>query len=482
MAALIEAADLHYRYPNASEWALRGVRLSIQEGEMIALAGPSACGKSTLAFAIAGCLHDRPGGTWRGTVRAKGVDITTRSLYENAELVGLVQQNPEDQFCTLTVEDEIAFGLENLCYPLEKIAARIDWALDVVNARHLRHRQLSTLSGGEQQRIAIAAILAARPRVLILDEPTSNLDPIATHAVLQVLERLRRQEGLTLIVVEHKLQVLMAFKPRIVTMEEGRVTQQNAPLPVREIPTQRMAAAPGDVVARVEGVTHRYGADTALWDVSLSLHKGQLVALMGDNGSGKSTLLQCLMGLIRPSSGEITVLGSVRPVVSTLARRAGIVFQNPDHQLLGDTVWEDATMLARNTGQEARAGPRAEALLRQGGLWERRLDSPWTLSYGQKRRLNLAAATAHDPDLLLADEILIGQDAANAHRLMQQLRAAADRGAAVMVALHNLADAERYADRALFLESGRVAFDGSLDALRAYLSMAGLNAYLETAG
>ena len=481
MAALIEITDLHYRYPGASDWALNGVNLCVQPSEMIALAGPSACGKSTLALAIAGCLHGRPGGQWRGTVRVDGVDVTGRSLYENAELVGLVQQNPEDQFCTLTVEDEIAFGLENRCYPPAQIAAQIAWALNVVAAGHLRNRQMSTLSGGEQQRVAIASILAARPRILILDEPTSNLDPPAARSVLQVLERLRRQEELTLILVEHKLGVLAPFAPRIVTMEDGRVTHHNAALPAREPLAQRAPAAPGEMVARLTSVTHDYGAHVALRDISLDLHRGQLVALMGDNGSGKSTLLRCLMGLIRPTAGNVAVLGSVAPAVSELAHRAGIVFQNPDHQLLGETVWKDTTMLGRNTRQEAEVTPRAEELLRQGGLWERRDDSPWRLSYGQKRRLNLTAATAHGPDLLLADEILIGQDPAHAHRLMRQLRAAADDGAAVLVALHNTDLAQRYADRAVFLERGQVAFDGLLDDLVTYLSRRGYQAYLETA-
>lgn len=479
MPALLQVTDLHYSYPRASDWALRGVNLRIGPGEMVALAGPSACGKSTLALAMAGFLHERPGGQWRGTVHAEGTDLASRSLYENAELVGLVQQNPEDQFCTLTVEDEIAFGLENRCYPPEQIASQIDWTLDIVAARHLQRRQLSTLSGGEQQRVAIASVLAARPRILILDEPTSNLDPTATQSVLQVLERLRRQEELTLVIVEHKLEVLAPFAPRIVLMEDGRIVQGGAPPPASERPAPRNPSAPGETVAKLVRVSHDYGSRPALDDISLELQRGHIVALMGDNGSGKSTLLRCLMGLIRPTSGAVTVLGNTVPTVSSLARRAGIVFQNPDHQLLGETVWDDAIMLARNTGQEEPVRPRAQELLRQGGLWERREDSPWRLSYGQKRRLNVTAALAHGPDLLLADEILIGQDLANAHRLMRRLRESADSGAAVLLALHSVALAQRYADRALFLDSGRLAFDGTLEALGAYLAEHDHTAYLE---
>ncbi|MGC9358800.1 MAG: ABC transporter ATP-binding protein [Anaerolineae bacterium] len=481
MAALIEATGLSYRYPGAADWALEGVDLSISAGEMLALTGPSACGKSTLALAIAGCLHERPGGAWCGTVHADGVDITTRSLYENAELVGLVQQSPEDQFCTLTVEDEIAFGLENRCYSRDEMSRRIAWALDVVEAPHLRNRQLATLSGGEKQRIAIASILAAKPRILILDEPTSNLDPTATQAILEVLERLRNDQGLTLIVIEHKLRALARFAPRIVRMAQGHIVDADARANANVNHATRIPATPGDVVARLENVSHWFSTRRALADLSLSIHRGQVVALMGDNGSGKSTLLRCLMGLIRPTEGRVIVLGHDQPVVSVLAKRAGIVFQNPDHQLLGDSVWDDAMMLARNTGQAELVRPRAERQLRQGGLWHRRADSPWTLSYGQKRRLNLVTATSHDPDLVLADEILIGQDPTNARGLMQHLRMLADQGSAVVVSLHNLAVAEQYADRVLFLEGGRLALDGSLDALRAFLLSTGHEAYLESA-
>jgi energy-coupling factor transporter ATP-binding protein EcfA2 len=175
------------------------------------------------------------------------------------------------------------------------------------------------------------------------------------------------------------------------------------------------------------------------------------------------------------------VLGRDQPMVSALAERVGIVFQNPDHQLLGDSVWDDTMMLARNTGQADRVGPQAERLLRRGGLWPRRADSPWTLSYGQKRRLNLAASTSHDPDLLLADEILIGQDPANAQRLMRHLRTLADQGSAVIVSLHNLAIAEQYADRAVLLEGGQLALDASIDALRPFLLSTGREGYLESA-
>ena len=481
MPALIEAKHLCYRYPSASDWALEGVGLAISPGEMVAVTGPSACGKSTLAMAIAGCLHEKPGGVWRGSVRADGIDITSRSLYENAELVGLVQQNPEDQFCTLTVEDEVAFGLENRRCPRDEMVRRIDWALDVVGAQHLLTRQLATLSGGEKQRIAIASILAARPRVLILDEPTSNLDPRATQAILVILERLRNDHGLTLIVIEHKLRALARFAPRIVRMAQGRISDQHAQTDMKTDKYIRAPAPPGDVVSRLENVSHWFGTRRALEDLSVSIHRGQVVAVMGDNGSGKSTLLRCLMGLIRPIEGRVIVLDRDQPVVSALAERAGIVFQNPDHQLLGDSVWDDAMMLARNTGQAEFVAPKAERQLRKSGLWHRRADSPWTLSYGQKRRLNLAAATSHDPDLVLADEILIGQDPANAQGLMEHLRALADRGSAVVVSLHNLATAEQYADRVLFLERGQLTLDASIDGLRPFLLSTRREAYLESA-
>lgn len=461
IAAILAVDHLSYTYRGASRPALADVSLAIEEGELVVLCGPSGCGKSTLALALGGYLHQQPGGTLEGSMSVAGRDISAQTLYEVADTVGLVQQNPENQFCTLTVADEVAFGLENRRLDPSQIEDRLTWALCVAGADGLRDRSLATLSGGEKQKVAIASMIAAQPRVLIFDEPTSNLDPTATRAIFQVLAEIRCNTAITVIVVEHKLGYLRQFQPRVVRMEDGRITESHGTILDEPICARPVPHAEGSALIEIQGLAHNYGSGPVLNGLNLTLHAGQLVALMGDNGSGKTTLLHCMMGLIRPSSGDVRLLGTslLARRVSESARKVGFVFQNPDHQLLGTTVWRDATLTGANLSLYDEVVPRAEALLRQTDLLARREDNPFRLSYGERRRLNVVASTSHSPLIVLADEILIGQDPNNAARLMNLLRATADSGGCVVLALHDPPTALRYADRVLFLERGDLAFD-----------------------
>lgn len=460
---MIAIQGLTFRYPGAERPALDGIDLVIHEGEFLVVAGPSGCGKSTLALAIGGYLHQRYESQVEGTLRIAGRSATEHTVYEWADVVGLVQQNPEDQFCTLTVEDEVAFGLENRCLPVDEIHRRLYWSLDVVGAEALRGRALATLSGGEKQKVAIAAMLAAHPRVLIFDEPTSNLDPTATAAVFGVLDRVRREVGITLIVIEHKLEQMRPFSPRLVRMAKGRIVEHDGRILALPPPVERIPAASKECLVNMRNLSLDYGSTRALRDISLDLHAGQVVALMGDNGSGKTTFLCCLMGLLPPSAGSVAYpgLGMETRAVSALARHLGFIFQNPDHQLFANTVWDEATMLGRNLDLGEAVGERAIALLCNMGLAAQRSHHPFALSYGEKRRLNVVSAVAHAPRLLLADEVLIGQDGANASALMARLRQLADTGAGVVLSLHDPRAALEIADRVLFFRGGEVVIDAA---------------------
>ncbi len=476
---IIALDDLTFAYYGASAPALRGVTLQVDEGEFVAVAGPSGCGKSTLALGVGGYLHHGQRGTVTGSARVAGVEVGAEPLYHVADQVGLVQQNAEDQFCTLRVEDEVAFGLENRCLPAPEIAERLTAALELCGAAGLRGRALATLSGGEQQRVAIAAMLASRPHVLVFDEPTSNLDPTATSGIFAVLDRLRRETGLTILVAEHKLAYLRPFAPRLVRMAEGTIVDERASIPeARALPTPGPSAG-REVLIEARGLTYQYGERVILSDLDVELRAGQLVALMGDNGSGKTTLLRCLMGLLRPQEGHLRVAGQTvgTVAVSAMARHVGCLFQNPDHQLLAATVRDEALLLARNLGLQAAVTAWAEADLCEAGLWESRAEHPFRLSYGQKRRLNLVAATAHRPSVILADEPLIGQDADHAAALLGRLRRAAQDGACVLASLHDPAAVWEYADRVLFLEGGRLLVDAAPAEAFAELARLGRTAY-----
>ena len=380
---MIQVRDLSWRFEGAGRPALRSVSLRVQQGELVVITGPSGGGKSTLALALAGYLFRRCAGEATGQVLVGGLDARREPIYRTAQVVGLVQQNPEAQFCTLTVEDEVAFGLENRSLPRPEIRARLEWSLEAVGAAHLRRRALGARCGGEALRVAIAAVMAARPQLLILDEPASILDPGAAAEIFALLADLRVRAGLTVLIIEHKLAQLLPFGPRLLALEEGQVVA-DAPadellpswgarwgLPGRANASGEQSSfsmnagvrnhaeagpgpAPADAVVRAEGLTVRLNGRAALKGVSFTLQEGQLTALMGPNGAGKSTLLRCLLGLQRPAGGRLRVLGrdlgQKRTRVSELARAAGLVFQNPDHQLFADSVWEEAIFAARNLG------------------------------------------------------------------------------------------------------------------------------------
>jgi energy-coupling factor transporter ATP-binding protein EcfA2 len=485
---MIAVDELSYRFQGSEQYALRDLSLGIEPGEFLVVTGPSGCGKSTLALAIGGYLFRQFEGQAQGTVTVDGMDVRGSPVYDVAEIVGLVQQNPEAQFCTLTVGDEVAFSLENRCLPRTEIRERMAWALGIVGAEHLQGRALSTLSGGEKQKVAIAAMMAAKPEVLIFDEPTSNLDPTATAEIFGVIEQIRQQAAIAVIVIEHKVNYLRRFDPRLVQMEGGRIARDG---PMQASGAGRQAASTVSStryvtnsavpLVRVENLHAGYDGEPVLRDLSLEVRPGEFVVVMGDNGSGKSTFLHCLLGLRQPSKGLVEVLGqdTQHAPVSQIARQVGFVFQNPDHQLFADSVWEEASFAARNFGAldgetEARTGE----LLARCGLGDRLDDHPYRLSYGQKRRLNLVSVLSYAPRLILLDEVLIGQDPHNAAFLLDLLREHVAGGGAVIMVSHAPEITNRYASRLLFFEDGGVLVDAPIDRAVSQLEALGKVAYV----
>ncbi|HSQ27094.1 MAG TPA: ABC transporter ATP-binding protein, partial [Anaerolineales bacterium] len=378
----------------------------------------------------------------------------------------LVQQNPEAQFCTLMVEDELVFGLENRRLERSEIQERLEWSLGITNCSHLRERALATLSGGEKQKIAIAAMLAARPRVLIFDEPTSNLDPSATAEIFKVIQEIREKTSITVVVIEHKVNYLRIFEPRLIEMENGRIVNdqplrdwQQPNYVNRETKYRRIIDKP---IVSVKSIQAGYGNHPILENITLDIYAGEFVAVMGDNGSGKSTLMKTIANLIQPDEGSVSIADqNTRNIpVSELARSLGYIFQNPAHQLFANSVWNETVFAPMNFGiLDERMIGKARLLLQEAGLQVREKDHPFRLSYGQMRRLNLVSVLVFSPAIYLIDELLIGQDVENGTYLLEQLNGMVAGGAAVVMVNHNPEAVRAFATRILFMEMGQILFD-----------------------
>lgn len=515
MTPVVDIQQLTFTYEHESRSALHQVNLQVQPGEFITITGPSGCGKSTLAMCLAGFIPHAFPGVMEGVVLVQGKD--TRDYPEGglSGIVGLVQQDPEGQLCTLTVGDEIAFGPENLCVPPVEIRERVQVALESVGGLHLMDRQVHTLSGGEKQRVAIASVLAMKPALLVLDEPTANLDPQCSREVLQVLENLRRQRGMSVIIIEHRLEQVISLTDRLLVMEEGSIKKEWSShdldsLSANHSPWQKytqkkanedggtiLIKAPGSVTSvgkekvndpkpllKVEGLMAGYGNRQVIQQVSFQVNPGETVAVMGANGSGKTTLVLTLLGILKTQEGTIWLNQEAVDKMKTAkrARHMGLVFQNPHHQLVENQVWKEAILPASLLLDQEEGEPglhrRVEELLEDFHLFEYRDKNPFSLSLGEKKRLTVVSVLAYGPELLILDEPLVGQDYQRMNRLMASIRRHQEQGGATLMVCHEPSVVEAYCQRVLFLEEGRVLVDAAKEEAFDTLHQKGYDDYL----
>ena len=520
---MIEFTNWSYWYPEAAEPALRDVTLHVPAGAFALVAGPSGSGKSTLLRALNGLVPHFSGGRVRGRLRVDGHDPTAEGTPAMAPRVGFVFQDPEAQFVTGQVEDEIAFALENAAVPRAEMLRRVDDILAALNLTPLRRRAISTLSGGEMQRVAIASALVLRPGVLVLDEPTSQLDPESADDVLAALDGLRASLGLTVVLAEHRLERVLSRAQTLILVEGGRAragapadllrgdnpiapplvrlgwamgwprvpmtvaearslaqerghgveTRHGAflrpPPELAEGPALRQAhgSAQGPARLEVHDLAASYddagGQVQALGGVSLQARAGEIVAVMGRNGSGKSSLLKCLVGLLPATRGTASVDGrSVlgRPTWE-ICRDVAYLPQNPNLMLFADTVALELRETLRNHGViGAAADAPVSALLAKLDLSRYADAYPRDLSAGERQRVAFGAVTVTGPGVVLLDEPTRGLDALVKRGLAELLRQWREGGAALVVVTHDVEFVAELADRVLVLEAGRVIADG----------------------
>ena len=474
----IEAKDWGLRHPGRREWALRGVTFTVEPGERVLVLGPSGAGKSTLLTALAGLVDPRGGAESAGSLRIDG-----RDPREMRERTGLLFQDPESQIVMGRAGDDVAFGLENRCVPGDEIWPRVDAALAAVEFPYPRDRPTHALSGGEQQRLALAGTLALRPGLLLLDEPTANLDPSGAAEVRDVLDRVLRRGGATLLLVEHRVDEAVSLVDRVIVLGAGRGVVADGP-PGDVFRSQGAALAeagvwvpdhpPAAPVARArprsgalvlaERVAFRYPGATvdAIQGVDLAVRSSEALAILGPNGSGKSTLALLLAGLLVPRVGRVIAAEALRsghghePIARwparELVRHIGTVFQDPEHQFLAASVRDELLLGPRRAGvDDAVARRRADELLERLHLAALAEANPFTLSGGEKRRLSVATALATAPSLLVLDEPTFGQDRRTWTELLHLLAALRDEGRGICFVTHDRPFADALADRSLTL-------------------------------
>ncbi len=482
---MIDVTNLTVRYGQRP--ALQGVSFRVQPGEFVLLTGPSGCGKSTLARCLAGLIpHSSTAETVRmsGSVRVDGLLTSEHSIPQLATHVGLVFQNPATQLFCLTVQEEVAFGPRNLRLSPAEVTERCRFALTATGIEHLRQRTVNTLSTGEQQRVAIASVLAMRPRILVLDEPTSNLDLKGTRGVLETLERLHREHGLTVLVIEHRLNDLGQMADRLLVMDNGRFVADGAPqriLSQKELMAQMgirypwrllrddwSALLPGSLTSRLQydeqqplvelrGIEAGYGRHAVLKGLDLSIHRGEFVALVGDNGAGKTTVAKVLAGLLKPRRGQVLWNGATE--TPQPGRRVGLLLQNPLSQLFCDSVEEEVAFGPRNFGHVSTA--LLDEVLEATDLQGLRARRPYALSSGQQQRTALAATLSLRPELLILDEPTMGQDWRHLSGFMDFLSQLNEQGIAILLITHDYKLICRYARRVVVLGDGRIVADGA---------------------
>ncbi len=513
---IISFERVSFRYPEAGIPALSDVTLSFGEGDVTVVAGPSGAGKSTLLRCLNGLVPHFTGGTFSGHLSVAGRNPVTDGPQIMCRHVGFVFQDPEAQFVMDRVEDEIAFALENAAMDRQEMRERVSDALNLLGLLPLRERPLATLSGGEKQRVAIAAALALQPQILVLDEPTSQLDPQSAEDVLQALARLNAARGLTIVLAEHRLERVLAFADRMVyvpggaesviagtpaavldridlvppvaalgkalgwsplpvTVEAGRRFSREMVVPTKPAvmasggsggQVSRETAEPGAAQAYVEAESLQvgYNGKQVLFDVDLSLRPGVVTVLMGRNGSGKSTLLKSLIGLVRPTSGRVRVSGretSGMPVAD-VCRDVAYLPQDPNALLFADTVLEELYVTLRNHGLTASDLALApDRLLAKLGLGDKAAAYPRDLSVGERQRVALAAITVTHPGAILLDEPTRGLDYEAKARLADLIRGwRADR-LAILLVTHDVELAALVADRVLLMAAGRIVARGA---------------------
>ena len=523
MDSIVDIQGLSYAYRGfEGKLVLRDINLQIQPGEFIAVAGRTGSGKSTLCYALNSLVPHSFGGKMEGTVLVCGLNTRDTAPAVLAPKVGIVLQSAESQLVGLTVREDVEFGLENIMLPREEIRERVDWALNVVKLGSLQESSPWSLSGGQKQRLAIASALAFRPRLLVLDNPTAELDPVGKQDVLETISFLNREHGITIFIVDQELHEVLPYAHRLLILDDGKVLVLDTPekvldqaelvrgagvkLPdVTEISYQLrkrklwsgtlpisiaqatekfgpliqtaspQAAPPVEVqglekhLIELKNVSFGYpNGRTVLQGINLTINSGDFLAIMGQNGAGKTTLAKHLNGLLKPTRGQVLVEGldTQKESVAHLATRVGYVFQNPDHQIFSKTVGDELSFGPKNLGwSEDRIEQAIQHALHDIDMEDRRESEPYFMGLAERKLIAIASVLIMEPHVLVLDEPATGADYNVALRIMRYISDLHKRGLTVIIITHDVSLAANYASRVIAMRDGTIKITGSPESI-----------------
>ncbi len=492
---LVWVKDLTFRYRDRPEPAIREISFEAAEGELFLLAGASGCGKTTLIRCLNGLIPRSYKGELKGEIHLNGKPIANLPLSRISQMVGTVLQDPERQILGTRVRNEVAFGLENLGLTREEIRQRIDEALTYLGIHHLRDRETFNLSGGEKQKVALAGVLAMRPKILLLDEPLASLDPASALETLRIVRQMV-DEGLCVLMVEHRVEDVLKIHPdRVLLMEEGQirylgdvqglyqvVNYREIKLPASEVlkrarkdpppatlqvlPSIRAEEIPNGrpPLVRFENVSFGYETKPdVLKQINFEIRRGDVIAVLGANGAGKTTLVKHAIGLLKPTAGKMLINGvdSRHLSVAEIARTLGYVFQSPSHMLFAPTVYEELAFGPRNLEHpQDEIQKEVSEALDIVNLSGREKEPPLSLSFGQQKRVSIAAVLSMRSRILIMDEPTAGQDYQNYMDFMDSI-VQLPNIEAILFITHDIDLAIIYANRVALMADGRLVADGA---------------------
>lgn len=480
--------DLSFQYTRRDTPAIQSLSFTLNPGEILLLAGSSGCGKTTLMRCINGLIPHAYSGTLQGVIEIFGKSIQEMSLAEISNEIGTVLQDPDRQIVGSFVLNEIAFGLENLGLPREEIFQRVNDVMDYLNIGFLKDRETFQLSGGEKQKVALAGVLAMRPRILLLDEPLASLDPASAREALSIFRKLA-DDGISIILVEHRVEDVLAIHPeQVLYLEDGKqvyygdtsgllecvdysqiklpatiVMERSRGTPMEPF-TSSLQGKDGEALVEFEDVHFRYKEDLpeVLTGVNCTIHKGDIIAILGHNGAGKTTLVKHALGLLKPTSGTVRLQGADtrKSSIAQNAHTIGYVFQSPTQMLFAQTVRSELAFGPENLGHpKEQVAQDTEWAIKTVHLEEEMDMPPLALSFGQQKRVSIAAILAMRSRILMMDEPTAGQDYWNYMAFMDSILQMPGFDSILFIT-HDVDLAVVYANRILLVDKGKIIADG----------------------